>query len=515
MTKINKKEYSILIIMVAMTLIGKFLGLYRDILIASNYGVSLKTDAFFVASRVPTYLFDLALSAAVVSTFIPTFNQLMKREGKSQAYVYANQFITLGLFVSILVMGMLIVFPQFIVKLVGPGLDASTLDYAILLTRIMSPVIIFAFVTYTFVGLLQSFEHFNIAALISVFSNLVVIIYMIFFSSTYGFEGLAVAVIIGWSLQAVVQIPVMKKEGFSLKLDFNCKSSAMRRTLKMSLPTLLITWGQPLSTLVTTAFASFFTGGVSMMEYAMKVFIIVTGVLVYSITNYIFPKLSSLYDKDDLMPFKMMAERTLLFFLYFAIPVTLLLAYFSKEVIVILFQRGSFTVAQAQTTGLLLRGLSFGLIGTGIREVLNRVYFALGDTKTPLRITFISLIINVALGLSMSRLWGLKGLAYAVSITVILTSMYQLFNAVFTKAILLSKQGAFAIAKIFLVDLILIALVVILSIEVNGSIAIQLLELITCGLVFLVLHVLILKLMKVNIPHIQKKEIDDELHISK
>lgn len=515
MIKTNKKEYSILLVMIGMTLISKFLGLYRDILIASNYGVTTKTDAFFVASRVPTYFFDLALSAAVVSTFIPTFNQVMKKEGRHKAFEYANQFISLGTIVSVAVMSFLIVFPKLVVKIVGPGLNAETLEFAEMLTRIMSPVVVFAFITYTFVGLLQSFEHFNIAALISVFSNLVVILYMIFFSTTYGFKGLAVAVIIGWLLQALVQIPVMKKEKYHFKVNFNWRSAAMMKTLKMSLPTLLITWGQPLSTLISTALASFFMGGVSRMEYAMRVFIIVTGVVVYSITNYIFPKLSSLYDPHDTEPFKLMVERTLLFFLYFALPITMLLSYFSNEVIVILFQRGSFGPEDGRVTGLLLRGLSFGLLGMGIREILNRVYFSIGHTKTPLRITMIGLLLNVILGLSMSKVWGLEGLAYAVSLTMIITSIYQLVNGLMKNDFSLSKPVILSMVKLGCVDGLLIMVVLILKIQVKGSFILQLTQLIGWGIVFLGLHIVVLKLLKVSVPHIQGKELEDEIHNSK
>jgi putative peptidoglycan lipid II flippase len=505
MIKENKKEYSILLIMIAMTLLSKFLGLYRDMLMASSYGVSMETDAFFVASRIPTYFFDFALSAAVVSTFIPIFNQIKARKDNKEAFIYANQFMSLGILLALISTLLLLVFPQVIVRIFGPGLNKETLEYAAVLTRVMSPVVIFAFITYTYVGLLQSFEHFNIAAIISVFSNLAVIIYMLFFSKDYGLTGLAVAFTIGWLIQSLVQLPVMKKEGYQFKFNFHWKNPSMKKTLSMSLPALIITWAQPLSTLISSVLASFYSGGVTVMEYAMRVFIIVTGVLVYSITNYIFPKLSTLYDPLNLRPFKEMAERTLRFFIYFALPVTLLLSYFSLEVVEILFLRGEFTPEQAALTGLLLRGLSFGLLGTGVREILNRIYFAIGDTKTPLKVTIIGLIFNVVLALLMSHLWGLRGLAFAVALTMILTSAYQWFLAWRTRVILLTKDSVVTLLKIIFVDLLLLATLVFLNIHGQGGILLKLIMLSVTGLLFMFLHIVILKLLKVSLPQIKKE----------
>lgn len=506
MMRENKKEYSILLIMIGMTLLSKFLGLYRDVLMAAKYGASMETDAFFVASRIPTYFFDFALSAAVVSTFIPMFNQLKTRKNNQEAFVFANQFMTLGIFVAFFVMLLLMAFPHVIVKIFGPGLNQETLSYAAVLTRIMSPVVIFAFITYTYVGLLQSFDHFNIAAMISVFSNLVVIIYMLFFSKEHGLTGLALAFAIGWFIQSLVQMPVMKKEGYRFRLNFKWSNPNMKKTLMMSLPALVITWAQPLSSLISSVLASFYTGGVTVMEYAMRVFIIVTGVLVYSITNYIFPKLSALYHPDDLQPFKKMAEATMHFFMYFAFPITLLFAFFSTEVVEILFLRGEFTLEQSQLTGLLVRGLSFGLLGTGIREILNRIYFAIGDTKTPLKITIIGLIINVVLALSMSAIWGLKGLALAVALTAIATGLYQYYLAYKSGVMIVSRQGVKKLVKIILVDVLLLVILYIFNIHGQGSMLKKLITLAVTGLAFMSLHVVILKILKVSMPQIKKEQ---------
>lgn len=193
MIKKDFREYSVLAIMIGTTLFGKMLGMVRDMLIANDYGISYEADAFFVASRIPNNFFDFALSAAVVSTFIPIFNRIMHREGKEEAFKYASHFLSFAMAIAVVVSAVLIIFPGPIVSVFGPGLSEEAANLATTLTQYMAPVVIFATVTFTYVGLMQSFSHFTLPSAISIFSNLVVILYLIFLNPRFGLYGLAIA----------------------------------------------------------------------------------------------------------------------------------------------------------------------------------------------------------------------------------------------------------------------------------------------------------------------------------
>ena len=174
------------------TLIAKVLGLLRDMVFSGFYGTGMDAMAYFTALKIPTQIVDLVLSSAIVSTFVPVFNDIMQKEGKEKANLFANNFIATG----ISVLGMLFA-PQ-IVKILAGGFDTQTYELTVQLITITFPMIIFTAMAFSFVGFLQSYGEFNIPAMISGVSNLVVILFLLLFSQKTGIHGVAVCTVIAW-----------------------------------------------------------------------------------------------------------------------------------------------------------------------------------------------------------------------------------------------------------------------------------------------------------------------------
>ena len=130
----------------------------------------------------------------------------LTRKGREPAFRFAGCFITvMGLLSAVLsVLGILFAGP--LVSLFADGYDAQTAELAVSLTRVMFPTVLFTGVAFSFVGVLQSLGEFNVPALISVVSNLVIILYYLTLDQQFGIYGLAVAFLVGWFLQAAVQV---------------------------------------------------------------------------------------------------------------------------------------------------------------------------------------------------------------------------------------------------------------------------------------------------------------------
>lgn len=506
MSKKDTKEYMILIVMILTTLMGKMLGMVRDILIAGEYGITYEADAFFVASRIPNNFFDFALSAAVVSTFIPIFNRTLQRKGKDQAFEYANHFLTAAIAAAAVVGMVLAIFPGPVVNIFGPGLSEEAATLAAMLTRYMAPVVIFATITFTFVGLMQSHGKYVLPSAISIFSNAVVILYLIFLNPRYGLLGLAIAFTLGWAVQAIVQMPLMAKEGYRYKPTFNLKTTEMKDTLKMTGPVLLSTWAQPANTMIISILASFYMGGVSLMEYANRVYIIVSGVLIYTITNYVFPKLSKTFSQKDREGFGFVIERSLELFLYFGIPVVFIVMLFSQEMIRILFERGAFDAEATAASGAILMFFIWGLIGLGLKEILNRVYFAMGNSKIPLLMTLIGILTNIPLSIVLSKYMGLVGLALGSTLAMTLSALVMVVLAI--RGGLIDNWSRFVkiFIKVLTVDLTLFLGIHLTVGSLQTSILWMLVQIAGLSLVYLFAHVFGLKLLKVGIPTIQMEK---------
>ena len=149
----------------ALTLIGKVLGLYRDRLLAVHYSTGAAASAFFTASRIPRVFFDAIFASAVSACFIPVFSEYLEKRGKGEALRFAGSFLTLIALLTggLSVLGM--IFPQPLVALFADYADPATTGLAVSLTRVMLPTVFFSGVAFSLVGVLQAQDHFTAPAL--------------------------------------------------------------------------------------------------------------------------------------------------------------------------------------------------------------------------------------------------------------------------------------------------------------------------------------------------------------
>ena len=254
------------------TFMAKALGLARDMLIAAFFGTGIEADAYMTATRIPTTLFDIVIGGVISAAFIPVFNSVFEKESREKALEFANRFIGMVIMVTGLIAILGITFSDQIISFMAPEFDARTHELAKELTMIMFPMIIFTGLAFSFVGILQSFGEFNIPAIMSLVSNLAVIIYFVIFGKTFGVYGLSITMLLAWALQVVIQIPSLIRFKFKLKPRINFKDKNIRSALKLALPMLISTWVQPLYTIVNTRLASGIYKGVSSLEYANRLY---------------------------------------------------------------------------------------------------------------------------------------------------------------------------------------------------------------------------------------------------
>ena len=236
--------------MAAATLVAKVLGLIRDSLIAAFFATGMQADAFMAASKLPTTLFDMVIGGVISATFIPVFNDIITKENKDSAVKFANKFITMILMITVLISLIGIVFADPLVNMIAPNYTGEKHELTVQLTSIMFPMIIFTGLAFSFVGLLQSFGEYNIPSIISLVSNLAIIIYFVLFGKKFGVQGLAVTMLVAWSLQVAVQIPSLIKFKFVYKPDFRLADPHIKQAILLAGPMLIRTWVPPLSTII-------------------------------------------------------------------------------------------------------------------------------------------------------------------------------------------------------------------------------------------------------------------------
>ena len=294
MSQNSKNQVKTISFVMLITLIGKLLGLYRDRLLAVSYGTEMYANAFSTASRIPRVFFDVLFASAIAASFIPVYTEYREKKGIKKAQRFAGNFVTVIGVLTLLMTAAGMLFSEQLVELFAPKFNAETAELCASLTRIMLPTLCLTGIAYSFVGILQASDEFNIPALISVISNVIIILYYIFFIDRFGIYGLAVSFVIGWAMQAIVQIPALRRKGFSYRPSLSLRNEGMKKVLKLMVPVLVSTWVQPIVLMINSRYASGLHGGggVSAIDYGTNLYLTIAGVFVLSVTNVIFPKMS-------------------------------------------------------------------------------------------------------------------------------------------------------------------------------------------------------------------------------
>lgn len=445
--------------MAAATLASKVLGLIRDSLIAAFFATGMRADAFMAASKLPTTLFDMVIGGVISATFIPVFNDIITKKNKKEAMAFVNKFVTMILLITVAISVLGIIFADPLVNIIAPNYTGDKHDLTVKLTSIMFPMIIFTGLAFSFVGLLQSFGEYNIPSIISLVSNLAIIVYFVLFGKKFGVEGLAVTMLVAWSLQVAVQIPSLVKFKYKFRLDFKLNDPGIKQAILLAGPMLISTWVQPLYTIINSRLASGIDGAYSSLEYANRLYLIVTGVFSFVVTNLIFPKLSRSNASQNEKESHDLIMTSLRAIVIVIAPLTVGFMILSAPITSIIYQHGQFGADKVAIVSQALICYSVGMLGLAVNEILSKSFFSMQDSKTPMRNSILSMIFNIILAYILFGFLKTNGLALAAA-------GGSIFNAVLNAVCMfgkypnmLKKSDIVSMAKV-LVSAIIMAIVV-------------------------------------------------------
>ncbi|RQD61838.1 murein biosynthesis integral membrane protein MurJ [Desulfonatronovibrio magnus] len=404
------------------TLLSRVLGFIRDLIIAFALGAGPMADAFFVAFRLPNLLRRLFAEGSLTMAFIPVFTKTRDLHGQEEAFILARS-VQLWLLIIVGIITLLaIIFAAPLTALIAPGFknDPETFDAAVTLVRICFPYILFISAVALCMGILNSLNHFFAPAAAPAIMNLTLIAFAL---SAYLSGGevalfLSAGVFFSGILQWFFQYPFLKKAGFSWKGSYSLSHPGISRIGKLMLPTIFGAAVYQINILIGTILASFLAAGsISYLYYADRLVQFPLGVFAVAISTAALPSLSSLAGQGDITNFKKTLNTSLNLTLFIALPSTAGLIGLSYPLIEIIFGRGEFGPTAIQATSLALVGFAAGLPAFSCVRPLISAFYALEDTKTPVKIAVVSLIVNIILSIVLMQKLQHTGLALAASIS--------------------------------------------------------------------------------------------------
>ncbi|MFN0070149.1 MAG: murein biosynthesis integral membrane protein MurJ, partial [Chloroflexota bacterium] len=387
--------------------------------ILSQFGTGREFEAYVAAVTVPDIIFQVLAGGAVGSAFIPVFKTYIARDGMDDGWRLARTAMTVAVAVTIPVALLFALIARPLTDLIVPGFDAELKQQTADLMRIMlvSPVLfaVSGFAT----SVLNSFQRFALTALAPVAYNLSIIAGAVLLRS-FGVEGVAIGVAVGALLHLLVQVPGLRAQGMVLRPAFQIHHPGLREVARLMGPRMLGLGVVQINLLVNVVLASLLiSGSIGYLNVAWTL-IMSPLVLAMAVSTAVFPTLaeeSALEHNESVRELFLLSLRMILFL---TIPASVGLMVLAQPVIRLFFERGEFTaISTAMTAGALIF-YSIGLAGHASVEIVDRVFYALHDTRTPVTVAVGAFVLNIVLSLGLMQTeLNYRGLALAHSLAAL------------------------------------------------------------------------------------------------
>ena len=407
------------------TLLSRIFGFIRDVVIAWFFGAGLSSDAFFVAFRIPNLLRRLFAEGSLSIAFIPVFTQYLANFGKDEAFKFARSALRLLSILLVIITVAGILSSPIIIRIIAPGFTGSTCKFSMTvnLTRIMFPYIFFISLVAFCMGILNSLGHFAAPALAPVLLNLAMIgsVFIISPRMNNPVTGLAIGVLIGGILQLALQIPFLIKKGFFFWQKTKIYHPGLKKMGVLMLPAILGAAVYQINILVGTLLASLLPeGSVSYLYYADRLVQFPLGIFAIATATAVLPSLSRQAAANDLAAVKNTFSHAMRLVFFITLPSMIGLIVLREPIVALLFKRGAFNSETTRLTAQALLYYSVGLWAFSSVRVVVSAFYALQDTKTPVKMAVISIIANIILGIILMKPMGHGGLALSTSLASML-----------------------------------------------------------------------------------------------
>ena len=419
------------LVVIAATLMSRLFGFIRETQIAGYFGASGDTDAYLVAFSVPSGI-GMAIAAAVSAGFIPVLNNYLVLNERENAAKVANTLLNIIFLVLLALTALGMLFAPSLVARLAPGFSPDAVRLTVDLILMMFPSMVFISLMGLASGFLNSRQHFLFPALGPMVTSIVIIgSILIWGRSSWGIKSLAVGTLAGFTLQLLVQIPVMYKKGFRYKPEFAVFHPGVIKVFKLAAPVLVASLVPPVMVLVEKGLASKLTiGSISALNYAFRLMQLPQGLFVMAVSIPLFPALSTFAAQKDFARLKETMIKAVSVLALIMIPASAGLLALDEPIVRLLFQRGAFQAKDTVPTAYALAFYALALLPLALRDVFRRVFYAVQDTLTPVILTIGSFLLNIALDLFLVKIMGIGGLALGAALSVMVEAaiLYLLLN---------------------------------------------------------------------------------------
>ncbi|MBF0619618.1 MAG: murein biosynthesis integral membrane protein MurJ [Candidatus Omnitrophica bacterium] len=425
------------------TLVSRILGFVRDVIFARFFGTAAGADAFVVAFRLPNLFRDIMGEGAANSSFVPVMTEYKEKKPQEVA-AFLNSIFAWAVMILCAITLFGILCAPWVVRLVAPGFadEPGKVGLTVHLTQIMFPYLIFIGLTALFSAIQFTYGSFAMPAFGPCLLNIVLIVTTL--GAVYWMKepvmGLAWGVILGGVLQCYFQWLPLKKHGVRFAWTSVLMHPGAKQVGRLILPRIFGSAVYQLNIFVDTICASLVwivgPGGIAAIYYANRVVQFPMGIFGVALASAILPALSSRAVAEDNEGFKATVVFGLKNILFLLLPMVVFLVVLAEPLVRVVFQRGKFDAYSTSVTAAALVFFALGLLGYGVVKILVSAFHARQDTKTPVKVAVIALVVNAACNVAFMFPLKVAGIALASAVASVV-------NVVVLWVLLEKKIGGF------------------------------------------------------------------------
>ncbi len=400
-------------------LVTRILGLVRERVFAHYFGSGHEADAFRAALRIPNIIRNLLGEGTLSASFIPVYASMLERDEEDAARRLSS--VVASLLVIVAVVGAMLgaVLAPILTDLVALGFDDPTRDLTIGLVRILFPMAGVMILSAWCLGVLNTHRRFFLSYAAPTLWNIAQIATLLAFGTWFaGWRGTELITALAWGallgsvLQVLVQLPAAIRVVGALRWTLQLAAQGVGTVLRTWFPVVFGAGVWQISSLIDTQLGSFTgTGGVAFLGYAQLLAILPVSLFGISVAAAALPELSrdaatasAEATKDRLGD----GARRIAFFV---IPSAFVFAALGSHVVGALFQTGSFDVTQTEVVTGVLAAYAIGLPAQASVRLLTSGHYALGDTRTPVRVAAVTVVLAAGLAVTFMPFLGVAGIA--------------------------------------------------------------------------------------------------------
>ncbi len=389
------------LVLAASSIMSGLLGLLRDRLLAGTFGAGRELDIYYAAFKIPDFLYIISLSIASVTVLIPFFLEKID-VGQKQGKEFLNNIFTVFLLAMLFLIVAAFFLAPYLAGMVAPGFSAEAKKQLIVLTRILllSPFLLG--LSNLLSTVTQSFRRFFVYALSPILYNIGIIIGILAFFPFFGMNGIAIGIVIGALMHALIQMPSIARLGFLPSVRAKINFLEIWQIVKLSLPRALGLGLNQIIFIFITAVASFLgAGSIAVFNLSFNLQSLPLSVIGVSYSVAAFPTLARLFvnnQKRQFLDYTIIAARQIIFW---SVPVSILLIVLRAQIVRVLFGYGQFGWRDTRLTAAALALFAFSITSQALIILFVRAFYAAGKTTKPIVINFLFFVF-IAAGIFLS-----------------------------------------------------------------------------------------------------------------